>query len=193
MIAGPGIHWYRGDGPMPDLDALEIPVSITAPIRAARVSKRLPPNPRSTPTQQNTATQVRLQSPHQPHRTPRQCRARTWRTAHHTPQPPRKRRTKGVQLFRNPLKPAHPGEMGGNGDRARIKDLYSSNPGSGVEARDGGKKEKGDPMQVAVGSSQTGRSQPIMCRPPLAVTVCPVMKFDSSERRKRAKLAISSA
>ena len=128
MIAGPGIHWYRGDGPMPDLDALEIPVSITAPIGAARVSKRLPPNPRSTPTQQNkaacvskrlpanpqststkqtTATQVRLQSPHQPHRTPRQCRATTWRTAHHTPQPPRKRRTKGAQLFRNPLKPAH--------------------------------------------------------------------------------------
>ena len=28
MIAGPGIEWYRGDGPMPDLDALEIPVSI---------------------------------------------------------------------------------------------------------------------------------------------------------------------
>ena len=37
MIAGPGIEWYRGDGPMPDLDALEIPVSITAPIGAARV------------------------------------------------------------------------------------------------------------------------------------------------------------
>ena len=52
MIAGPGIHWYRGDGPMPDLDSLEIPVSITAPIGAARVSKRLPPNPQSTPTQQ---------------------------------------------------------------------------------------------------------------------------------------------
>ena len=130
---------------MPDLDALEIPVSITAPIgaqnaregsaanelstrktqlRAARVSKRLPPNPRSTPTQQNTATRVSKRLPanpqststktkakqvrsHQPHRTPRQCRATTWRTAHHTPQPPRKRRTKGVQLFRNPLKPAH--------------------------------------------------------------------------------------
>ena len=100
MIAGPGIHWYRGDGPMPDLDALEIPVSI----RAARVSKRLPPNPRSTSTKQTKAKQVRS---HQPHRTPRQCRATTWRTAHHTPQPPRKRRTKGVQLFRNPLKPTH--------------------------------------------------------------------------------------
>ena len=66
MIAGPGIEWYRGDGPMPDLDALEIPVSITAPIGAARVSKRLPPNPRSTPTQQNTAATVSKRSPANP-------------------------------------------------------------------------------------------------------------------------------
>ena len=121
MIAGPGIHWYRGDGPMPDLDSLEIPVSITAPIGAARVSKRLPPNPRSTPTHQNTAATVSKRLPANPqststkakakqvrsHRTPRQCRATTWRTAHHTPQPPGKRRTKDEQLFRNPLKPAH--------------------------------------------------------------------------------------
>ena len=74
MIAGPGVHWYRGDGPMPDLDALEIPVSITAPIRAptaregsprarstrkkqlraARVSKRLPANALSLRSRQNT-------------------------------------------------------------------------------------------------------------------------------------------
>ena len=96
MIAGPGIHWYRGDGPMPDLDSLEIPVSITAPIRAptaregsacaqstpkkklraARVSKRLPANPQST-------------------RPARECRPATWRKppatrveppAHHSPE-----------------------------------------------------------------------------------------------------------
>ena len=104
MIAGPGIHWYRGDGPMPDLDALEIPVSIRAPIRApnaregsahtqstpkkqlraARVSKRLPPNPQSTSTKQTKPKQVRS---HQP---PRQCRATTWRTAHHTRNDPEK-------------------------------------------------------------------------------------------------------
>ena len=73
MIAGPGIHWYRGDGPMPDLDSLEIPVSINAregsasaqstpkkKLRAARVSKRSPANAQST-------------------RPARQCRAATWR------------------------------------------------------------------------------------------------------------------
>ena len=199
MIAGPGIHWYRGDGPMPDLDSLEIPVSIRAPIRAAtaregsahtrstpkkklraaRVSKRSPANTQSlrsrqntaatagkrspanapsTPTHRNTAatvsnrsahtqpsrtktgrtstqpqsadarTQRTTQNPaapvrprsarrhHSPHRTTHQCRAATWRTPParpvgslgSTPAPPlKKRRTKGVQLFRNPLKPAH--------------------------------------------------------------------------------------
>ena len=112
MIAGPGIHWYRGDGPMPDLDSLEIPNG------AARVSKRLPANPQSTPTQQNTAATVSKPSPAnaQSTRPARECRAATWRKppAHHNPetsikpaiQPP-KRRTKGKQLFRNPLKPAH--------------------------------------------------------------------------------------
>ena len=125
MIAGPGIHWYRGDGPMPDLDSLEIPVSITAPIGAARVSKRLPPNPRSTPTRQNTAARVskRLPANAQSTRPTHQCRPATWRKppaccveppASHNPERPsnpaparQKRRTKGVQLFRNPLKPAH--------------------------------------------------------------------------------------
>ena len=59
MIAGPGIHWYRGDGPMPDLDALEIPVSIGA----ARVSKRLPTSARSTRTRRNTPRTVSKPSP----------------------------------------------------------------------------------------------------------------------------------
>ena len=77
MIAGPGIEWYRGDGPMPDLDSLEIPVSI----RAARVSKRLPANPQSTSTQQNTAATISKGSPAnaQSARPARQCRAATWR------------------------------------------------------------------------------------------------------------------
>ena len=142
MIAGPGIHWYRGDGPMPDLDALEIPVSITAPIRApnaregsvhtrstpkkklraVRVSKRLPANPQSTSTK-TKAKQVRS------HRPPRQCRATTWRTALHTPQPPKKRRTKSVQLFRNPLKPAHsPRSRQGSAGQQHLPpdDLYST-------------------------------------------------------------------
>ena len=123
MIAGPGIHWYRGDGPMPDLDSLEIPVSIRAPnganaregsacaqstpkkkLRAARVSKRSPANARSA-------------------RPTHQCRPATWREppawrveppAHHNPETSfkpaiqfSKRRTNGKQLFRNPLKPAH--------------------------------------------------------------------------------------
>ena len=63
MIAGPGIEWYRGDGPMPDLDALEIPVSITAPIGAARVSKRLATSALSTRTCRNTPRTVSKRSP----------------------------------------------------------------------------------------------------------------------------------
>ena len=47
MIAGPGIHWYRGDGPMPDLDALEIPVSINA--REGSASARSTPKRNSEP------------------------------------------------------------------------------------------------------------------------------------------------
>ncbi len=122
MIAGPGIHWYRGDGPMPDLDALEIPVSINAPIGAARVSKRLPPNPQSTRTRRNTPRTVSKPSPANARSTrpAHQCRAATWRKppatrieppARHNPETSvkahKKRRTKGKQLFRNPLKPAH--------------------------------------------------------------------------------------
>ena len=118
MIAGPGIHWYRGDGPMPDLDALEIPVSITAPTGAARVSKRLATSALSTRTRRNTPRTVskRLPANNRSARPTHQCRPTTPRKppAHHGPetsikpaiQPP-KRRTKGKQLFRNPLKPAH--------------------------------------------------------------------------------------
>ena len=51
MIAGPGIHWYRGDGPMPDLDSLEIPVSIRAPIRAP-TAREGSAHTRSTPKKQ---------------------------------------------------------------------------------------------------------------------------------------------
>ena len=127
MIAGPGIHWYRGDGPMPDLDALEIPASI----RAARVSKRLPANPQSTPTQQNTAATLSKPSPAnaQSTRPTHHCRPATWRKppatrveppARHNPETsvkpatrPQKRRTNDEQLFRNPLKPAHPRVDGG--------------------------------------------------------------------------------
>ena len=81
MIAGPGIHWYRGDGPMPDLDSLEIPVSITAPIGAARVSKRLPTSALSTRTRRNTPRTVRKRSPAKARsaRPTHQCRAATWR------------------------------------------------------------------------------------------------------------------
>ena len=82
MIAGPGIEWYRGDGPMPDLDALEIPVSITAPIGAARVSKRLPTRALSTRTRRITAARVSKPSP---------ANARSTRPTHHCrPTTPRK-------------------------------------------------------------------------------------------------------
>ena len=190
MIAGPGIHWYRGDGPMPDLDSLEIPVSINtregsasaqstpkkklratdpaewpgpvskehrqAPtsdlgqtarqngllkikglescsLGAARVSKRLATSAQSTRTRRKTAVTVSKPSPAsaQSTRPARQCRTTTWRKpaacrveppARHNPKRPsnpaparKKRRTKGVQLFRNPLKPAHPGKWAGMG------------------------------------------------------------------------------
>ena len=125
MIAGPGIHWYRGDGPMPDLDSLEIPVSITAPIGAARVSKRLATSALSVRTCRNTPQPLSKPSPANARSTrpTHQCRPTTRKPpacrvkppAHHNPetsikpaiQPPPRRRTKGEQLFRNPLKPAH--------------------------------------------------------------------------------------
>ena len=82
MIAGPGIHWYRGDGPMPDLDSLEIPVSITAPIRAARVSKRLATSALSTRTRRNKPRTASKPSP---------AKARSARPTHHCrPTTPRK-------------------------------------------------------------------------------------------------------
>ena len=114
MIAGPGIHWYRGDGPMPDLDSLEIPVSIRAPIGAARVSKRLPPNPQSTRTRRNTPRTVSKPSPAnaQSTRPARQCRAATWRKppARHNPetsvkpaiQPPPPKENKRQTTFPKP-------------------------------------------------------------------------------------------
>ena len=62
MIAGPGIHWYRGDGPMPDLDSLELPVrarnasdgsatarrSLSKPETPTRRSLRTRPDPNAT-------------------------------------------------------------------------------------------------------------------------------------------------
>ena len=146
MIAGPGIEWYRGDGPMPDLDALEIPVSITAPIGAARVSKRLPTSPLSTRTRRNTPRTASKPSPAnaQSTRPARQCRAATWRKppAHHNPETsikpaiqPTQRRTNGKQLFRNPLKPAHkrtrPADVRGKTSKTHPPQCgasYSANP-----------------------------------------------------------------
>ena len=110
---------------MPDLDALEIPVSITAPTGAARVSKRLATSALSTRTRRNTPRTVskRLPANNRSARPTHHCRPATWREppacrlqppARQNPetsikpaiQPPKKR-TKGEQLFRNPLKPAH--------------------------------------------------------------------------------------
>ena len=60
MIAGPGIEWYRGDGPMPDLDSLELPVSegsagrssLVEVVRTARRSLSTP----ETPTRRSLST-----------------------------------------------------------------------------------------------------------------------------------------
>ena len=175
MIAGPGIHWYRGDGPMPDLDSLEIPVSITAPIGAARVSKRLATSALSTRTRRNTPRTASKRSPAnaQSTRPARQCRATTCRKptacrveppARHNAETsvkpakrPPKKANKRRTTFPKPAQTCSPRGNGGNGtgneDRARIKDLYSSNPGSGVEGRDGGKKEKGVRRKKEFGSS----------------------------------------
>ena len=117
MIAGPGVYWNRGDGPMPDLDALErsIRAANRAPaarqgsaharstrkkqLRAARVSKRSPANALSTRTTQIRAARVSKRSPANALsiRPARQCRAATWRKppacridppAHHNPRRP---------------------------------------------------------------------------------------------------------
>ena len=223
MIAGPGIHWYRGDGPMPDLDSLEIPVG------TARASKRSPASARSTPNRVPTAregsacarstrkTQLRAarvskRSPAnaQSTRPTRQCRPATWRKppacrveppAHHnretsvkpTTRPPKKA-NKRRTVFPKPAQTCSPrGNEGGEWGQSPNKGSLLVQSGERCRGARRREERKRRPKQVAVGSRQTGRGQPIMCRPPLAVTVCPVMKFDSSERRKRAKLAISSA
>ena len=104
MIAGPGIEWYRGQGPMPDLDALEKSIraahrapaaregsacarpNLTTQIRAARVSKRSTPIARSTQIRPAAASK-RSNTHH--------CRKAAWRTppgcrveppAHHNPE-----------------------------------------------------------------------------------------------------------
>ena len=46
MVAGPDIDWFRGDGPLPDIEGLIIS-------GAARVSKRSLPNALSTRAKQN--------------------------------------------------------------------------------------------------------------------------------------------
>ena len=47
MVAGPDIDWFRGDGPLPDIEGLVLS-------GAARVSKRSPPSALSTQAKQNT-------------------------------------------------------------------------------------------------------------------------------------------
>ena len=89
MIAGPGVYWNRGDGPMPDLDTLEKSIraanrapaaregsayarpNLTTQVRAARVSKRSTPIARSTQIRPATASK---------RSTTHQCRKATWRT-----------------------------------------------------------------------------------------------------------------
>ena len=50
MIAGPGIYWHRGAGPMPDIKGLNASIR---PTGAARVSKRSPADALSTPPKAN--------------------------------------------------------------------------------------------------------------------------------------------
>ena len=112
MIIGPGVEWYRGDGPPPDIDAITVRVG------------RLPARPRRTPPGRNKKRRATACRPRST-RPATQCwQSKTWRTppacrveplAHHNPDPtnapafrPQERRTKGVRIFRNPLKPAHP-------------------------------------------------------------------------------------
>ena len=50
MIAGPGIYWHRGAGPMPNINGLKASIG---PTGAARVSKRSPANAQSIPEKAN--------------------------------------------------------------------------------------------------------------------------------------------
>ena len=97
MIAGPGIEWHRGDGPPPDIDAITV--------NAGR-----PPAPAPPETPKATRRGARILA----------CRVAilgdmSWvPRLTITPIPPthlrsthQKKRTKGVRIFRNPLKPAH--------------------------------------------------------------------------------------
>ena len=155
MIAGPGIEWHRGDGPPPDIDAINVRIGRpSAPRRrpsnraaSARLRSTPRPNSQDRAPQRNTASpQCRQRAasataPGVAHRSavpPRACGAWSgesrstvlqdllldriasvlalrWATsrslAPNNPTPtgapaPQKRRTKGVRIFQNPLKPA---------------------------------------------------------------------------------------
>ena len=54
MIAGPGIYWHRGAGPMPNIKGLNATAApSTPPTGAARVSKRSTATALSTPLKAN--------------------------------------------------------------------------------------------------------------------------------------------
>ena len=84
MIIGPGVEWYRGDGPPPAIDAITLRVG------------RLPVTPRRTPPDRNKKRRATACRPRST-RPATQCwQSKTWRTppacrveppAHHNPDP----------------------------------------------------------------------------------------------------------
>ncbi len=131
MIIGPGVEWYRGDGPPPDIDAISMSlINRARRNRAATVRER---SARARPNRMKTSgiAAERACAPAPPNRTTQS--RKTWRAhscvpcrhswrhvlgpqaRHQNPAPPshfaparQKRRTKGVRIFQNPLKTAHP-------------------------------------------------------------------------------------
>ena len=76
MIVGPGVEWYRGDGPMPELDGITAPAfPQTRNKGAVRVSKRSP-SKRPIRTSRARKQAVTLEAAN-PRELPRRCDPRT--------------------------------------------------------------------------------------------------------------------
>ena len=172
MIAGPGVEWFRGDGPPPDIASISLradPPAVTArraPLPRNKKNRAAAQRPQHTPRTQCRHGATKTKHPRQhprraagfrqkeaperersrpaigsgagdcapapSHTTGHSPRWAHWRrpaacrvepAARHNPDPAgaagsrlsQERRTKGVRIFQNPLKPAHPAPRNSRG------------------------------------------------------------------------------
>ena len=114
MIIGPGVEWYRGDGPPPDIDAISLRVG-----RPPATLRRTPPNRSPKAARRGAgilACRVAILGDMSwaPRLTITPIPPTQLRSA------PPKRRIKGVRIFRNPLKPVHPSPRNNRDEMRRL-------------------------------------------------------------------------